>query len=811
MAKITSNLQYTDTFSAWFDKTNQTLEDMRTVVVTAADVAQPNTFNGAWTSGNAHVEGIFSADTLVAGNGLRGGSTSNSDVLVIESSTNIQGLLLTVNGTIEIATNGEKEIKARNTTSSYQPLNIVLETTTASITPLVITETNIKKGDANTSINLGAPLNSWNTLYIEDIVAGGNVDIEDSITVGSNLDVVETITANNIIIDTDATVNGDLFVAGQLSVPANIVFQIAQSEITDLTVLTSIEMGLTSRVKSDFIPDSDNGDYDLGDTDERWNALFVDNISAAGDIVADGNVEGKLNWDDIVYNRPDFYNQTQADLRYYSALGGTISGDVVVNGGITANTELSFKSGVSVTYNANTNPSASPTQNAVIATVNRGNLGDAALYWDEVSNTWKIHDGISANDIAGSISAGTLISVSKNGSASVISHANTNNIDAGVFGSHGISSITLDDFGHITNISALEVTGSSGVSVVTGSNSLTITNSDRGSSQNIFKTIATLNSSGASAGSIVADNNNDTATIQVQGPITISGSPSNDRIIIGHTTSVAQDVSGSGGTVINGLNLDSYGHISGTPSTTNLDTRFALRSTNISAGSGLTGGGNLSGNRTISHGNTSNLSGSYGGTNNGTIIERVTFDSFGHATSIQTRNLDDRYMRSDTNATTIGTISSKGLNVQNSVSNHIEADGAFYRYNSQVYLTVDDNLYVRDQNNGVKFYFDTNGGNLTATGNIAAFSDAKLKTNVKVVENALDKVTQMRGVTYEKDGSKEVGVIAQEMEKVLPEVVSTIKTENDELKTVAYGNIVGVLIEAIKELKAEIDELKGNK
>lgn len=95
------------------------------------------------------------------------------------------------------------------------------------------------------------------------------------------------------------------------------------------------------------------------------------------------------------------------------------------------------------------------------------------------------------------------------------------------------------------------------------------------------------------------------------------------------------------------------------------------------------------------------------------------------------------------------------------------------------------------------------GASFVATGNVAAYSDARLKTNVRTIDNALDKVSAMRGVFFDKDGEASVGVIAQEMEKVLPEVVF-----DGEYKSVAYGNIVGVLIEAIKELKAEVEELK---
>ena len=99
-------------------------------------------------------------------------------------------------------------------------------------------------------------------------------------------------------------------------------------------------------------------------------------------------------------------------------------------------------------------------------------------------------------------------------------------------------------------------------------------------------------------------------------------------------------------------------------------------------------------------------------------------------------------------------------------------------------------------------------GNLVATGNVTAYSDARLKTDVDTIENALDKVTKLRGVSYTKVDTQErgIGVIAQEIEEVIPEVV-----QDGAFKSVAYGNIVGVLIEAIKELKTEIDELKGGK
>ena len=91
-------------------------------------------------------------------------------------------------------------------------------------------------------------------------------------------------------------------------------------------------------------------------------------------------------------------------------------------------------------------------------------------------------------------------------------------------------------------------------------------------------------------------------------------------------------------------------------------------------------------------------------------------------------------------------------------------------------------------------------GDIYASGDVIMFSDERKKTDIEVIPNALEKVLQLRGVTFNKlddDNRRHSGIIAQEVEKVLPEVVYTDK---DGLKSVAYGNMIGLLIEAIKEL-----------
>jgi hypothetical protein len=96
-------------------------------------------------------------------------------------------------------------------------------------------------------------------------------------------------------------------------------------------------------------------------------------------------------------------------------------------------------------------------------------------------------------------------------------------------------------------------------------------------------------------------------------------------------------------------------------------------------------------------------------------------------------------------------------------------------------------------------------GHIVATGDVTAYSDRRFKHNIRTIENPLGIVQQLRGVYFEKDGRDSTGVIAQEMEEFFPEVVHT---SEDGLKSVAYGNTIGLLIEAIKAQQDQIEELK---
>jgi hypothetical protein len=122
-------------------------------------------------------------------------------------------------------------------------------------------------------------------------------------------------------------------------------------------------------------------------------------------------------------------------------------------------------------------------------------------------------------------------------------------------------------------------------------------------------------------------------------------------------------------------------------------------------------------------------------------------------------------------------------------------------------------LIITEDNAGTittNFELTNSSGNLTVRGNVNSTSDARTKENVVTVDNALDKVTKLRGVYFDKidnPGTRYLGVIAQEIQEVVPEVV--LDNGPDTMLSVSYGNLAGLFIEALKELKKEVDEIKG--
>ena len=152
-------------------------------------------------------------------------------------------------------------------------------------------------------------------------------------------------------------------------------------------------------------------------------------------------------------------------------------------------------------------------------------------------------------------------------------------------------------------------------------------------------------------------------------------------------------------------------------------------------------------------------------------------------------------------------------NTANVTFNNIAVDGNISKGSGNLAINPASGQTLVYYNGSLKLETTSAGitvtGAITASGDITAFSDDTLKTNVQVIDNAVSKVEQLRGVTFDRieDGSTSTGVIAQELKEVLPEAVHT---NEQGLHSVAYGNVVGLLIEAIKEQQKQIDTLIKN-
>ncbi|MCD4483383.1 pyocin knob domain-containing S74 family peptidase [Chromobacterium vaccinii] len=109
-----------------------------------------------------------------------------------------------------------------------------------------------------------------------------------------------------------------------------------------------------------------------------------------------------------------------------------------------------------------------------------------------------------------------------------------------------------------------------------------------------------------------------------------------------------------------------------------------------------------------------------------------------------------------------------------------------------------------------RWFVDTKTGDMTASGNVTWFSDRRLKTDIQPIADALDKVRRLNGYTFTRTdtGARQVGLIAQEVQAVQPEAVIEAADEAKTL-TVAYGNLVGLLVEALKEQQRNFEQLEA--
>ena len=340
-----------------------------------------------------------------------------------------------------------------------------------------------------------------------------------------------------------------------------------------------------------------------------------------------------------------------------------------------------------------------------------------------------------------------------------------------------------------------------------------------------------------------------TAAAGTKGGVKVGNGLSISSEVLSHTDTSSQASSNnSGRTYIQDITLDTYGHVTGiaTASETvvNTNTEYTvgdggLTQKNFTTAlntklSGIATNANNYSHPAISGSNASYTASALTGA---TVFSQynlgLVVNNEGHvtsaSTSVATRNLTAANVGAlPTNALSLGRTSpttSGSIMYLNSGSGtgaiHLQSSNAtkaqFDYKQTSGYGEI--NFYTRNQigaSDTSPLALTIRNEDITVQGDVNSLSDVRTKENIVTVESGLDLVSQLRGVWYNKIGSinildgrpegRKVGVIAQEVEKVLPEVVNT---DGDGMKSVDYGKMVGVLIEAIKELKQEIEELKG--
>ena len=215
----------------------------------------------------------------------------------------------------------------------------------------------------------------------------------------------------------------------------------------------------------------------------------------------------------------------------------------------------------------------------------------------------------------------------------------------------------------------------------------------------------------------------------------------------------------------------------------------SVTSLTVSGAFSITGGGSMQGNADTAT-TATNVTGASGCIlyNSGTNITSTDSDLKFNGVRMTVQELE-----------VLGDFDADIGNLVASRANNVTGTGGRVLYNSSLNnTTTSGNLTF-------------NGTNLTCGGNITAYSSAILKDNITTISDALGKVLNLRGVEfdYKESGQHNIGLVAEEVEKVLPDLVHT--EDGTGIKSLAYQNIVAVLVEAVKDLKSEIDSLRKDK
>ena len=400
-----------------------------------------------------------------------------------------------------------------------------------------------------------------------------------------------------------------------------------------------------------------------------------------------------------------------------------------------------------------------------------------------------------------------------------ISHTDTSTL-SGTYGSTSnatkIDQITVDAQGHVTAISTGGTGSMSSFNVqANGGTQVAITNGEE---------VNFVNGNATTA--VVVNQANPTVTFH-----------HND-------TSSQGSVNNSGNTVIQDVTLDGYGHVTGlTSKALSIPSAANNATITLSAGTGLSGGGNFTTNQSSNETITFNLEAPY------TYIDTAT-GNYGTVKVDDDRGIswagyairDDWVFMSD-GATNVGIYNDtdnewaikcirnaevelyhNGSVKLETSSNGIEMSGRIDMNNNDIY-GCDQLFHHGDTNTYMQFHaadqwrvvvggserleVKNSSPHVLVSGDLNSTSDERLKKNIKPIDNALADICQLEGVTFDwrDTGTQGQGFIAQQVEPIIPDVVNT--DEDTGMKSINYVGLIGHLVEAIKTQQTQIDDLKA--